>query len=246
MKYLVFSDIHGNLEALVSFLKFIKKKRIDSFLFLGDLVGYGANPNEVIESLKKFSSITMIRGNHDKVSCELNDIESFNPIAAEAIKWTKAHLSLENISYLKRLRKGPLEVDEEIYICHGSPSNEDYYVFDDYEAREAFSVFNSKICFLGHTHFPVIFKKKDNLIETHYILENHKIIKLNRNSRYLINPGSIGQPRDRNPKLSFIIFDTLKWEVTFFRLDYDIQTAQKKIIENNLPPILARRLEYGI
>lgn len=246
MKYLVFSDIHGNLEALISFLRFIKKKRIDSFLFLGDLVGYGANPNEVIESLKKFKSITMIRGNHDKVCCGLNSIETFNPVAAEAIKWTKNHLSRDNISYLKSLRKGPLEVDEEIYICHGSPLDEDHYIFDDYEAREAFSVDSSKLCFFGHTHFPVIFKKKNNIIETNYIFENYKVIKLERKSRYLINPGSIGQPRDRNPKLSFLIFDTLKWEVTFFRVDYDVECAQKKIIENNLPPLLARRLEYGI
>ncbi|MGQ9617973.1 MAG: metallophosphoesterase family protein [Candidatus Aminicenantia bacterium] len=246
MKYLIFSDVHSNLEALRAVFNFIWKRKFDTFIFLGDIVGYGANPNEVIEEIRKLSPVYMVRGNHDKASSGLVNLDYFNPIAAHAVMWTLERLSKENQEFLKELKAGPLRVNDEMTICHGSPWDEDYYMFNKFDALEAFSVLESKICFFGHTHFPAIHILKGKEIKTIYPAKFPYRFKLEDGFRFLINPGSVGQPRDGNPLSSFLIYESSKKSITINRIPYDISTAQSKILNAGLPPMLANRLSSGV
>ncbi|MFQ6110386.1 MAG: metallophosphoesterase family protein [Candidatus Aminicenantales bacterium] len=157
MRYLVFTDIHGNLEAFLALLNFVKRRKIDYYLFLGDLVGYGASPNEIIQKIRSLRPISLIRGNHDKAVCGLDSVQTFNPIAASAIHWTMNHMDKQSIEYLCRIQKGPLIIHKNITICHGAPFDEDHYIFGEFDAGEAFLHFETPICFFGHTHFPFIY-----------------------------------------------------------------------------------------
>ena len=246
MRYLIFTDIHGNLEAFIVFLKFAQKYKIDHYLFLGDLVGYGASPNEIIQKLKLLKPISTIRGNHDKAACEIETVQTFNPIAASAIHWTRQNLLKKNLAYLERLKKGPIIINDEISICHGAPFDEDHYIFGEFDAAEAFLHIKTQICFFGHTHFPFVYTEKDHFVEGTFLTGNSNEIKIEKGTKYLINPGSIGQPRDRNPRAACAIYDSKSKKIKFFRLEYDIGEAQRKIIEANLPPALAERLSVGI
>jgi len=246
MRYLIFSDIHGNLEALVAVLEDIKRKKIDYYLFLGDLVGYGASPNEVIQKVLSFRHLFMVRGNHDKAVCGLDSIQTFNPIAAAAIEWTKKALSKKHLNFLSGLAKSPLVIHKNISICHGAPFDEDYYIFGEFDAAEAFSYFETPVGFFGHTHFPFIYVEKDEIVEGTFIQESPFEIKLEKGARYLINPGSVGQPRDRDPRAAYAIYDSNRQKIKFYRVKYDMESAQKKILEANLPSALAERLSLGI
>ncbi|MGD2246669.1 MAG: metallophosphoesterase family protein [Candidatus Aminicenantes bacterium] len=246
MRYFIFTDIHGNLEAFNAVLKFAKKRKIDHYLFLGDLVGYGASPNEIIQKIRTLKPLSLIRGNHDKAVCGLDTIQTFNPIAASAIYWTKANIKKTCDTYLCKIQKGPIIVNKDITLCHGAPFDEDHYIFGEFDAGEAFIHFDNQICFFGHTHFPFVYTEKDHLVEGTFLTGDTNEIKLEKGVRYLINPGSVGQPRDRNSKAACAIFDTKAQKVKCFRLDYNIEEAQRKIIEANLPPALAERLWLGI
>jgi predicted phosphodiesterase len=245
MRYLIFSDIHSNLEAFEELLKLKAVKETDKCLFLGDMVGYGANPDEIINLFREMENVTSIRGNHDKVIANLESSSLFNPVAAFSAEWSKLHISEANEEFLKQLKKGPEVVDHFITICHGSTFDEDYYVFSMFEAVESFKFMETSIGFFGHTHFPVIYLMRNEKIDIVQLSEETKI-KLDPNTRYLINPGSIGQPRDKNAKSSFIIFDSTKKEILFKRYTYNIKETQRKIREAGLPEILASRLEAGI
>jgi predicted phosphodiesterase len=245
MKYLIFSDIHSNLEAFEELLKLETVKSADKYLFLGDLVGYGANPNETIDMFRELENAYFIRGNHDKVIADLESSSLFNPVAAFSAEWSKIQISRDNQAFLKQLKTGPEVVDHFITICHGSTFDEDYYVFSMFEAVESFKFMDTSIGFFGHTHFPVIYLLRNEKIDIVPLSENTRI-KLDPNTRYLINPGSIGQPRDKNPKSSFIIFDSSRKEIQFARFSYNIKETQRKIREAGLPEILASRLESGI
>ncbi len=246
MRYLVFTDIHGNLEALLAVLKFVMKKRIDHYLFLGDLVGYGASPNEVVQKLAALKPMSLVRGNHDKAVCGLDSVQTFNPIAASAIYWTKSRITKKNFDYLYKIKKSPDVVHETITLCHGAPFDEDYYIFGEFDAAEAFSYFQTPVCFFGHTHFPFIYAEKDQIVEGTFLEGRSNEIKLEKGVRYLINPGSVGQPRDRNPMAAFAIYDADARTVKFYRVEYEIAEAQRKILEQNLPSALAERLTLGI
>lgn len=245
MKYLIFSDIHSNLEAFEELLKLKAVKEADKCLFLGDLVGYGANPDEIIALFREMENVISIRGNHDKVIANLESSSLFNPVAAFSAEWSKLHITEANEEFLKELKKGPELVDHFITICHGSTFDEDYYVFSMFEAVESFKFMETSIGFFGHTHFPVIYLMRNEKIDI-VPLSGETRIKLDPNTRYLINPGSIGQPRDKNSKSSFIIFDSTKKEILFKRYTYNIKETQRKIREAGLPEILASRLEAGI
>ena len=246
MRYLIFTDIHGNLESFLALLKFIQRKKIDYYIFLGDLVGYGASPNEIIQKIQTMKPISLIRGNHDKAVCGLDSIDTFNPIAASAIYWTKQNLKKKNMDYLSRLNKGPTIIHDNITLCHGAPFDEDYYIFGEFDAAEAFKYIRTPLCFFGHTHFPYVYTEKDSFVEGTFLMGNSNEVKLEKGMRYLINPGSVGQPRDRNPRASCAIYDSDVRRIKFFRLDYDIEEAQKKIREEDLPLALAERLSLGI
>jgi putative phosphoesterase len=245
MKYLIFSDIHSNLEAFEKMLSLKKVQEVDKFLFLGDLVGYGADPDKTINLYKELENAYAIRGNHDKVISELESSSLFNPVAAFSAEWSKLHINKENMQFLLDLKKGPQVVDRFITICHGSTFDEDYYVFSMFEAVESIKFMQTSIGFFGHTHFPIIYLLRNEKIDV-VPLNNNTKIKLDPNTRYLINPGSIGQPRDKNPNPSYVIFDSTKREIQFIRFNYNIKKAQKKIREAGLPEILASRLESGI
>lgn len=245
MNYLIFSDIHSNLEAFEKLLSLKKVQEVDKFLFLGDLVGYGADPNMTIELYKTIKNVHSIRGNHDKVISDLESSSLFNPVAAFSAEWSKLHIGKENMKILLDLKKGPQVVDRFITICHGSTFDEDYYVFSMFEAVESLRFMQTSIGFFGHTHFPIIYLLRNEKIDVVPLNKNTKI-KLDPNTRYLLNPGSIGQPRDKDPNPSFIIFDSTKREIQFIRYSYNIKKAQKKIREAGLPEILASRLESGI
>ncbi|MEW5901374.1 MAG: metallophosphoesterase family protein [Acidobacteriota bacterium] len=246
MRYLIFADIHGNLEAFLAVLKFIQKKRIDHYVFLGDLVGYGASPNEIIQKIQALKPLSTIRGNHDKAVCSQDSIESFNPIAASAIFWTKERILKKHHNFLSRQRRGPQFVHENITICHGAPFDEDYYIFGEFDAAEAFDHVKTPLCFFGHTHFPFVYTEKDGIVEGTFIEGESNEVKIEKGVRYLINPGSVGQPRDRNPRASCAIYDSETRLLKFFRLEYNIEEAQRKILAERLPPALAERLSLGI
>ena len=245
MRYLVFSDIHSNQEAFEKFLGQKKVKNVDKTLFLGDLVGYGPNPDEVISQFRELPNLRAVRGNHDKVIADLESSSLFNPAAAFSAEWSKLKIAPANYQYLKKLPKGPQVVDRFITICHGSTFDEDYYVFSQFEASESFKFMETSIGFFGHTHFPIIYYMRNEKLDIVPLSENTRI-KLDANTRYLINPGSIGQPRDKNPSSSFIIFDSTKMEISFNRFAYEVGRTQKKIREAGLPELLASRLEAGV
>jgi diadenosine tetraphosphatase ApaH/serine/threonine PP2A family protein phosphatase len=227
-------------------LKFIQKKRIDDYIFLGDLVGYGASPNEVIQRILTLKPLSIIRGNHDKAVCGLDSVQTFNPIAASAIHWTKKTITRKNLEFLAGLKQSPEIVYETITICHGAPFDEDYYIFGEFDAAEAFSYIQTPLCFFGHTHFPFVYAEKDGNVEGTFLEGNANEIKLERGVRYLINPGSVGQPRDRNPRAAFAVYDSEARIIKFYRVDYDIEEAKRKILDEKLPPALAERLSLGI
>jgi len=245
VRYLVFSDIHSNIEAFEKFLGQKKVKNVDKILFLGDLVGYGPDPDAVIDHFRELPQLRAVRGNHDKVIAELESSALFNPAAAFSAEWSKLKISPANLQYLKKLPKGPQVIDRFLTICHGSTFDEDYYVFSQFEATESFRFMETSIGFFGHTHFPVIYYLRNEKLDVVPLNENTRI-KLDRNTRYLINPGSIGQPRDKNPAPSFVIFDSGKMEISFNRFTYDVNRTQKKIRDAGLPELLASRLDAGV
>lgn len=246
MRTLIFSDVHGNLEALNAVLKFAKSHHVDQYVFLGDLVGYGASPNETIEKVQALKPVTAIRGNHDKAVLANDSIETFNPIAAAAITWTRAHIHKKNLEFLGRLPKGPVPVDGEFEICHGSPFDEDYYIFGEFDADEAFDYLTHPVAFFGHTHIPVVYFKREGDVGCQYITGQINLVKIEKGVSYLINPGSVGQPRDRNPRAAFVLYDREQRQIRFQRVEYEIPEAQKKILEADLPSALAERLALGL
>jgi predicted phosphodiesterase len=245
MRYLVISDVHSNLESLEKLFSLKKTNNIDKILFLGDLVGYGANPNEVIDYFLTLKNTYYVRGNHDKVVAGIESSSLFNPVAAFSAEWSKNQISKNNLKFLKSMPQGPKIVDYFSTICHGSTFDEDYYVFSIFEASESIKFMETSVGFFGHTHFPIMYLLRNNKIDTVPFVKETKI-KLDPNTKYLINPGSIGQPRDKDPHPSFIIFDSDKREIQFYRYSYSIKKTQKKIRDAGLPDALALRLESGV
>lgn len=245
MRYLIISDIHGNLEALNSLIESVKKKKFQKIIILGDLVGYGANPNEIIERVRNEKKVfKIIRGNHDRVAFMEGQESSFNLPAMAAILWTRKNLKEENFNFLKGLPQGPIKI-ENFLISHGSPIDEDLYILSEYEAYEVFLKTKEKLIFFGHSHIPCFFTLEKNKISGFLIKGDYLHLKLKKNIRYLINPGSIGQPRDGNPKASYLVYDSKGYSITLFRIPYDFKKTQKSIMDAGLPIHLASRLERG-
>jgi predicted phosphodiesterase len=245
MRYLILSDIHSNKEALSAVLTYVRRKHWDKAIFLGDLVGYGANPNQTVDMLRKLRPFTGIRGNHDKVCSGLENGELFNRIALEAAMWTRRKLTRANLSWLRSLPRGPVVVDDAFAISHGTPIDEDAYIFGEIEALNVFRNTNFDLCFFGHSHFPVIFSLSPDAITTTLTVAPSFKFRLKPGVRYLINPGSIGQPRDGNPLASFAIFDSETRTISIHRIAYRIERTQEKILKAGLPRPLADRLGMG-
>ena len=245
MKYLILSDIHSNQEALKTILAFVRRKPWDKVVLLGDIVGYGADPNQTVDALRAMKPVVAVRGNHDKVCSGLEEGELFNRIALEAALWTRKRLTRSNLQWLRKLPQGPVEVDGRFAICHGTPIDEDAYIFGELEALNVFRHTDFPISFFGHSHFPVIFALSPEAITTVLTVAPSFRFKLRPGVRYLINPGSVGQPRDGNPLTSFALYDSDSGTVTFYRLRYPVARAQRKILDAGLPRPLADRLAIG-
>jgi len=245
LRALVVSDLHSNAEALRAVLGRVKRKRFDHLVCLGDFVGYGAQPNQVLDSMRQFRGTRRyIRGNHDRVAAGVDDGQGFNHAAKSAALWTRQHLSRPNRRFLEALPVGPVQYDD-MLLCHGSPHDEDEYVFTEDHAAEVFALSGARLIFYGHTHLPVVFTiDGQGLIEGRAVKDD-ETVHLDPFRRYLINPGSVGQPRDRNPAASFAMYDGRRAVVHFSRVEYDIEKTQSSILRAGLPRILADRLTYG-
>jgi predicted phosphodiesterase len=243
MRYGIISDIHSNLPALEVVLSNLKKE-VDAFLCLGDIVGYGAQPNECCEIIRELKPIG-VAGNHDWGAVEKIPFHHFNPYAEEALLWTKNNLKSENRDFLSSLPK--THIDSLFTLVHGSlrePIEE--YLLSTPQARDTFSLLTTQILFFGHTHIPTLFLQREGqLTVSAVVLSNGAKIEIKEGFRYLINPGSVGQPRDNIPLASAAIFDTSNLEVEIRRYEYPIELAQQGIISAGLPLILAERLSFG-
>ncbi len=241
MKYAIISDIHGNLEALESVLAELEKRSVDSILCLGDVVGYGPNPNECLELIKEKAEVTLA-GNHDYAPLGKLDLSYFNPWARNAIEWTRERLTDVSIEFLLGL---PLKQEIDGFtIVHSTPSEPQKwnYIISIEDAQKYFPQFSNQVCFIGHSHVPIIIVLTEEG-ECRFVQDNP--LQISENRRYIINVGSVGQPRDLNPKASFGIYDESAMLYEHVRVDYDIPETQRKIRKAALPEFLAERLELG-
>jgi diadenosine tetraphosphatase ApaH/serine/threonine PP2A family protein phosphatase len=246
MRFLIISDIHANLEAYDTVMAAAAPLGHDAVLVLGDLVGYGADPNGVIDRVRELAPHVIIRGNHDKVGSGVESPEGFNAVARNAIRWTYDTLTDDNRRWLAALPPGPVVVDDLIEICHGTPFDEDAYVFDDLDALRALHASRRPLCLFGHTHVQVghVLTKEQFALATATDNRPHTI-SLANSHRYLVNPGSVGQPRDGDPRAAFAVVDTTARELTIYRVEYPIARAQARILAEGLPEVLAQRLSLG-
>jgi diadenosine tetraphosphatase ApaH/serine/threonine PP2A family protein phosphatase len=245
MRYLVLSDIHANIDAFDTVLEHAEG-RWDRAIVLGDLVGYGAEPNAVVDRVRSLEPAAVIRGNHDKVACGIDDGSEFNYVARLAALWTGRVLTAGNLEYLRALATGPVEIDAVTEICHGAPFDEDHYIFDPGDAQMALDAARHPLCLYGHTHLPAIFKRVENLFEgAPPYGDQETVVPLQRGARYLVNVGSIGQPRDGDARAGYGVLDDETRELRLFRVPYAVQKAQQKIIAAGLPSSLANRLAVG-
>lgn len=232
MRIAIISDIHSNLEALTRAFRLIDQNNIDAVVCTGDIVGYGANPNECVALIRQRTS-HILRGNHDDAAVNLSRIDEFSSLAQMVAHWTNEVLHPDNKKFLQSL---PLTLDlGDVFFTHASPyePEEWHYIFSSEDAQNNFSWFVQPICFVGHTHRPVIH------------CDDGISLNVKRGKRYIINVGSIGQPRDFDWRLSFGIFDTLAWTYENVRAEYDVQSASDQIIAHGLPPALAERILFG-
>jgi diadenosine tetraphosphatase ApaH/serine/threonine PP2A family protein phosphatase len=244
VRYLILSDIHANLEALEAVLG-AARSTWDRALVLGDLVGYGADPNEVIERVLALNPAAVIRGNHDKAACGVDDASAFNHLARRAAEWTYETLTDEHREWLRDLPAGPAIIDDLLEICHGAPFDEDAYIFDGRDAARAFDTSTRQVCLFGHTHLPVIFLHSETRFEGTVPEGEEFPLPIEPDVRYLVNPGSVGQPRDGDPRAAFAIFDEDNHSLLLRRVEYAVATAQQKITAAGLPSSLANRLGLG-
>ena len=245
MRYLILSDIHGNWEALEAVLESAAKNRYEQIVCLGDVVGDGADPNAVTEWVRAHVS-DVIRGNHDKACCGLEETISFNPVARRAAEWTMEMLTAENREYLRQLASGPREVDGFLMV-HGSILDEDEYLIDPYDAVVQFPLAGGRLVFFGHTHVQGGFMLWDAKSPVEHVGSNPlgDVLRISKGATQLLNPGSVGQPRDFVWQAGYAIYDNEQQQVEFYRCPYDLATAQKKIRDAGLPQPLADRLALG-
>jgi predicted phosphodiesterase len=246
MRYLILSDIHANLTALDAALE-ATKGQWHKAACLGDLVGYGPEPNEVIDRIRSLDAV-VIRGNHDKAVSGLIDAEDFNPLARDVTLWTRNQLLPANLDYLGKLQKGPVTLDG-LSIIHGALQDEDEYVFGPSQAIEGLLDSPSPVTFFGHTHIQGGFTLRDDQVTVQHLKPaGEKLfvsLPIEKGTTYLLNPGSIGQPRDGDPRAAFAIADLDNRSVEFWRVPYDIESVQSRMAHAGLPEPLILRLSFG-
>ncbi|MBI4325608.1 MAG: metallophosphoesterase family protein [Chloroflexi bacterium] len=239
MKYAIIADIHANLEALQVVLEDIKRENCTHYACLGDVVGYNANPKECLDIIRSMG-MPCVKGNHDEYCSIETDLEGFNPAAAEAINWTRQHLTEEDRQWLRDLKYIRLVANFSLVHATLDGPQRWGYVFDRLAAAASFTYQNTSVCFFGHTHVPVAFIR-DSVVRG----GTYSKFRVEPGRKYFINVGSVGQPRDGNNKSAYVIYDLNEGSIELRRLDYNIPATQKKILEAGLPPRLAERLAYG-
>ena len=243
MRHLILSDIHANLEALDAVLA-DAKGRYDRILCCGDIVGYGADPDAVTAWARQ-NVDAVIRGNHDKACAGLEDLEWFNPVARLSALWTMEHMDLPNIEWLRGLPQGPIE-EAGLVLVHGSPLDEDEYLVSELDVEQILPYLGGRVWVFGHSHLQGGFLCHRNGVQRiRPLVAASESMQLETDQPWLINPGSVGQPRDGDPRAAWMLWDSDERVVTFCRTAYDVRAAQKKIIDAGLPEILASRLEAG-
>ena len=242
MKILLIGDIHGNLEALQSVLG--EEKDVDKVVMTGDAIGYMANPREVLDIVKNFDCIL---GNHDYTVLNPERLDWFNPVAKKALVWTKKQLRKEDFVFLKELPFQRSYEEEGLTVVHGCLGVDPFeYLEMDFQAKENFELMKTNLLFLGHTHVPKVWQKDRNKdIWNLAKIEYNKEMFLDKSSKYIFNIGSVGQPRDNDPRACYAIYDTEKYSICYKRKKYDIGKTVQKIIENNLPRFLFERIVVG-
>jgi predicted phosphodiesterase len=238
-RYAVLGDIHGNLEALEAVLKDTVERGVTHYVCVGDIVGYNANPAECLERIRALECVT-VRGNHDHYCSNDESLADFHPLAADVVDWTRRQLSAPQVAYLKGLRLSRSYAGFTLVHSTLDMPEKWGYVFDTLEADAHFNYQSTSVCFYGHTHIPVVFEKQGDVAR----IECSRA-RITMGKKYFINVGSVGQPRDLDPRASYVVYDQKAREVTFVRVPYDIAAAQGKIRKVGLPERLATRLAQG-
>ena len=243
MRYAVISDIHSNIEALTAVLERIDAIGVDKTVCLGDIVGYNAAPNECIDLVRKLG-LSCVMGNHDARASGLEELHDFNAAAAEAIYWTRKQLTEENRLFLRKLPRRTV-VDDAFLPVHGWINDTDSYILSATDASINFRLMEREktphLTFFGHTHVRIAYLARNGCVETSL----DETITLKEGVMCLANPGGVGQPRDRDPRAAFLVFDAATQEISFFRTEYNIDSCRRKILGAGLPEVLAERLLYG-
>lgn len=245
MTIAVLSDVHANLEALTAVLRVVDREAPDLLVSLGDLVGYNADPAACVPAVLDRAAAA-VRGNHDKAVAGLMGLEWFNPAAAEAVRWTRRVVGPETLTRLSRLASGPVALEGGVLLCHGTPFDEDEYLLSDDAVGASFRTLArehpaARVCLHGHTHAPAAIELQGG----RWRRLAGSPIRLAPSARYLLNPGSVGQPRDGNPRASFGILDLCRGSWRVVRVRYDVDGARAKIVGARLPAELAGRLAEG-
>ena len=240
MRYVVFGDIHGNLEALEAVMEKMANEKPDKYICIGDIVGYGANPNECIDNVLSLNPI-LVAGNHDYAASGLLNVDFFNTYAFRAIEWTKQQLTPEHKKFLQNLKL--IQKINNLTAVHATPYSPEMfeYMENSYDVQLAMTSLDTPVCFIGHSHIPISFTVTRGSIA--FSTEPYTPVK--GNNKVVINIGSVGQPRDENPEAAYAVYDSDEAVVWIKRVEYNIQKASDKILKAKLPEILAERIKYG-
>ena len=240
IKYAVLGDIHGNLESLTAVLEDAQKVGVTHYVCVGDMVGYNANPAECLHKVRELNMVC-VRGNHDHYCSHDDCVRDFHPLAANVVDWTRNQLGEADVKFLKDLKL--VRVVAGFTLVHSTLDMPDKwgYVFDELEAESNFNYQSTTLCFYGHTHQPVIFEKAGYVRRL-----NEAKLPITLGKKYFVNVGSVGQPRDGDPRAAYVVYDTVARRIELRRVEYDIATTQKKILAAGLPERLAVRLRLGV
>ncbi len=241
MRYGIISDIHSNIEALRAVIEMLRENSIDTIVCLGDIVGYGADPGECIDEVAQQVDFSLL-GNHDSAVIGWENTDRFNQMARTAISWTIDRLGARQLEYLRNLEYTGY-IGDAAFCAHASPQKPESwrYIASHKGVKEQFRAFESQVCFVGHTHNPLIYEFQNGNIDT----SRKEICKLSKNTKYIINAGSVGQPRDKDPRACYLVYDEDERIVETRRVPYDIGAARDKILQARLPSHLAHRLTWG-
>jgi predicted phosphodiesterase len=241
MRYGIIGDIHSNLEALDAAIEGLSREKIDEYPSVGDIVGYGADPGACVEKTRNLCS-HIIRGNHDAAIAGVLNLKYFTDEARQAILWTERNTNGPDIAFLRNLSL--LYKNEHLALAHGTLNEPEafHYMHDRQAAQKTFDLMETAVCFIGHTHVPAIFTYNGKNIGFYY----SETVKVNKNEKLIVNVGSVGQPRDGDPRSCVAVYDTLKGLIEFKRASYDVEKAQRKTLKAGLSPFLAYRLAAGV